>query len=239
VAEEVGAGIRGEVDGHVVRIGSATFAAGEERPRSHGAAHVHVSVDGAHLGHFEISKRPRTGMAGTVAAAACLTDTYLLTGDLSVDQDIAGVFAPHQVRTGCSPAGKAVFVRGLQAKGRRVMMVGDGLNDAGALRQSDVGITVSETSAALTPASDAILDVRAFGDLPGALRLARSARRIVRASLLLSLGYNITGVSFAVSGQLTPLIAAILMPLSSVTVVGFVSLSVWIRARRLGLSARN
>ncbi|HQW86942.1 MAG TPA: HAD-IC family P-type ATPase, partial [Flavobacteriales bacterium] len=239
VAEEVGAGVRGEVDGHRVRIGSASFTGGEERPRSNGSAHVHVSVDGAHLGHFEISKRARTGMATVVGATACLTDTYLLTGDLSVDKDVADVFAPHQVRTGCSPVDKAVFVRGLQAKGRRVLMVGDGLNDAGALRQSDVGITVSETSAALTPASDAILDVRAFGDLPAALRLARSARRIVRASLLLSLGYNITGVAFAVSGQLTPLIAAILMPLSSVTVVGFVSLAVWLRARRLGLSTRN
>lgn len=173
------------------------------------------------------------------ASTGCLTDTHLLTGDLAVDPEVAAVFAPHQLHTGCSPADKARFVQGLQAKGRRVLMVGDGLNDAGALRQSDVGITVSETSAALTPASDAILDVRAFGDLPAALRLARSARRIVYGSLLLSLAYNITGVSVAISGHLTPLVAAILMPLSSVSVVGFVTLCVWIRARQLGLHAKH
>lgn len=239
VHEEAGAGIRGTVDGHAVRIGSAAFTGGPGAERTNGAAHVHVAMDGMHLGHFEVVKRARTGMATVVGATGCLTDTHLLTGDLAVDPEVAAVFAPHQLHTGCSPADKARFVQGLQAKGRRVLMVGDGLNDAGALRQSDVGITVSETSAALTPASDAILDVRAFADLPAALRLARSARRIVYGSLLLSLAYNITGVSVAISGHLTPLVAAILMPLSSVSVVGFVTLCVWIRARQLGLHAKH
>lgn len=131
----------------------------------------------------------------------------------------------------CSPVEKAQAVRHEQANGHRVLMVGDGLNDAGALAQSDVGITVTESSAALTPASDAILDATAVARLPHFLRMARRARRIVIGSLLISLCYNITGVSFAVSGQLTPLIAAILMPLSSVTVVGFVTLAVALSSR--------
>ena len=127
----------------------------------------------------------------------------------------------------------------LQQAGHRVMMVGDGLNDAGALAQSDVGMTVSETSAALTPASDAILDARSLGYLPKAVRLTRQARKVVIASLGLSLMYNITGVSFAVAGKLTPLIAAILMPLSSVTVVGFVTIvTTWMAHRAWG-SDRN
>lgn len=120
------------------------------------------------------------------------------------------------------------------------MMVGDGLNDAGALAQSDVSITVTETTAALTPASDAIMDAQAISRLPHFLRFTRRARRIVLASLLLSLGYNVVGVSFAVSGHLTPLIAAILMPLSSVTVVGFVSIAVAIAARdKAGIDDRH
>jgi Cu+-exporting ATPase len=105
------------------------------------------------------------------------------------------------------------------------------LNDAGALAQSDVGVTVTETSAALTPASDAIMEASAVAELPHFLRMARRARRIVIGSLFISLCYNITGVSFAVSGHLTPLIAAILMPLSSVTVVGFVTVATHITAR--------
>jgi len=119
------------------------------------------------------------------------------------------------------------------------MMVGDGLNDAGALAQSDVGMTVSESSAALTPASDAILDARSLDRLPQALQLTRKARHIVIASLGLSLMYNVTGVSFAVAGKLTPLIAAILMPLSSVTVVGFVTLATTWSAHRLWKREKN
>jgi Cu+-exporting ATPase len=159
--------------------------------------------------------------------------THLLTGDTNVDAEVAAVFNPDHMHTACSPVQKSAFVRDLQAKGARVMMVGDGLNDAGALAQSDVGMTVSETSAALTPASDAILDARSLDRLPQALMLARRARRIVVASLGLSLMYNVTGVSYAVAGKLTPLIAAILMPLSSVTVVGFVTLATYVTARRL------
>ena len=135
-------------------------------------------------------------------------------------------------RTGCSPVDESQAILAEQGEGHRVLMVGDGLNDAGALAQSDVGITVTETSAALTPASDAIMDAGSLEQLPHFLRMARRARRIVVASLFISLCYNITGVSFAVSGQLTPLIAAILMPLSSVTVVGFVTLAVSWAARR-------
>lgn len=161
--------------------------------------------------------------------------TYLVTGDLTVDPEVAAMFTPEHTVTGCTPAEKAKFVKQLQKEGRRVMMVGDGLNDAGALLQSDVGVTVSESSAALTPASDAIVDASALHALPRMLRLTRSAHRIVIASLILSLLYNVTGVSFAVSGHLTPLVAAILMPLSSVSVVGFVSLAVWWVARREGL----
>jgi Cu+-exporting ATPase len=105
------------------------------------------------------------------------------------------------------------------------------LNDAGALAQSDVGITVTETTAALTPASDAIMDAGSVARLPQFMLLTRRARRIVLASLMLSLCYNVVGVAFAVSGNMTPLFAAVLMPLSSVTVVGFVSIAVALAAR--------
>jgi Cu+-exporting ATPase len=101
-----------------------------------------------------------------------------------------------------------------------------------ALAQSDVSITVTETSAALTPASDAILEADALKDLPRLMLMARRARRIVIGSLFISLCYNVVGVSFAVSGHLTPLVAAVLMPLSSVTVVGFVTVAVWVADRR-------
>ena len=108
------------------------------------------------------------------------------------------------------------------------------MNDAGALQQSDVGISVSESSVALTPASDAILDAQEIGMLPDAILLARRARRVVLVSLGISLCYNVVDVSFVVAGKLTPLVAAILMPLSSVTVVGFVTLAISIAAKGIG-----
>jgi Cu+-exporting ATPase len=184
-------------------------------------------------------KRARTGMADTVDGMRQFAKPWLLTGDATVDPEVQRVFANDEVRTACSPPDKAAHVRELQEQGRRVLMVGDGLNDAGALQQSDVGISVSETSAALTPASDAILDARYLQRLPAAVHLTRRAHRIVIASLVISLTYNITGVSFAVAGKLTPLIAAILMPLSSVTVVGFVTIAVTLAARQVGLRSKT
>jgi Cu+-exporting ATPase len=232
VEEITGQGILGTVDRMAVRIGSAAFCGGDEAARGNGEAHVHVTMGGLHLGHFAIRKRARNGIIEAVSRLRQDLRTRLITGDAQVDDELSGAFNAQDIHVRCSPVDKARTVREEQARGHRVLMVGDGLNDAGALAQSDVGITVTESSAALTPASDAILDADAVSQLPHFLRMARRARRIVIGSLFISLCYNVTGVSFAVSGHLTPLIAAILMPLSSVTVVGFVTVAV-------GLAARN
>jgi len=231
VEEQAGAGIMGVVDGRPVRLGSAAFCGGTERSRVAGEARVHVAMDGVHRGHFAIAKRPRTGMAGAIAHLRGKLRVALLTGDARVDPELLAAFDGATVRTECGPTDKSRSVREDQARGHRVLMVGDGLNDAGALAQSDVGITITETSAALTPASDAIMDAGALQQLPHFLHLARKARRIVVASLCISLCYNIVGVSVAAAGHMTPLIAAILMPLSSVSVVGFVTLATWIADR--------
>ncbi|MBX2972704.1 MAG: heavy metal translocating P-type ATPase [Flavobacteriales bacterium] len=235
VEDVAGQGVMGLVDGHAVRIGSAPFCAAPDVERASGEALVHVSIDGVVQGRFVIRKRARSGIAEAMGELRTATRTALLTGDAQVDDGLRTIFHGADMRAGCSPADKTRYIKQQQEEGHRVVMVGDGLNDAGALAQSDVGITVTETSAALTPASDAILDADAIADLPHFLRMARRARRIVIASLGISLCYNITGVSVAVAGYMTPLYAAILMPLSSVSVVGFVSLAVWLGARRPGL----
>jgi Cu+-exporting ATPase len=239
VHESPGQGIAGTVAGLSVRIGSAAFTEGVEAHREAGEAHVHIAIAGMHRGYFVMRKRARAGMAATVDGMRRFAEPWLLTGDATVDPEVQRAFRPAEVHTACTPPDKADHVQHLQGLGHRVLMVGDGLNDAGALQQSDVGISVSETSAALTPASDAILDARHLQRLPAAVHLTRRARRIVIASLVISLTYNITGVSFAVAGKLTPLIAAILMPLSSVTVVGFVTIAIGIAAGQVGLRARN
>jgi Cu+-exporting ATPase len=114
-------------------------------------------------------------------------------------------------------------------------MLGDGLNDAGALRQSNVGIAVTENTSQFTPASDAILDSGHVGQLDAFISYARSGRKVVLASFIISILYNFIGLGFAVQALLSPMIAAILMPVSSITIVSFVTLATSILARKKGL----
>ncbi|MCB0791490.1 MAG: heavy metal translocating P-type ATPase metal-binding domain-containing protein [Flavobacteriales bacterium] len=229
VQEVPGAGIEGEVMGVPVRLGSASFV-GANSPLHHadGQAEVYVRIAERVLGRFLVARPARSAMAGTVGAIASGHHVHLLTGDRSVDREVSVAFAPDEIHMEQSPTMKATFIERLRTRGRHVMMVGDGLNDAGAMRHSEVGIAVSGSTTALTPACDGILEARALDRLPWAMRLSRRAHRIVIASLVISLVYNTVGILFAVSGELTPLVAAILMPLSSVTVVAFVSLAVWV-----------
>jgi Cu+-exporting ATPase len=232
VEEHAGQGIEGIFHGVPVRLGSAAFCNAGPAPIVAGEAVVHVSVGSVPRGLFRLRKKSREGMVEAVERLSACRPAHLFTGDATVSPQLVKAFGPAQVRAGMTPAGKADAVAELQRGGGTVLMVGDGLNDSGALLQSDVGITVTESSAAFTPSSDAIMDARSLHRLPDMLRLTRVAHRIVIASLGISLLYNITGVSFAVAGHLTPLVAAILMPLSSVSVVGFVSLAVWLAYRR-------
>ena len=120
-----------------------------------------------------------------------------------------------------TPADKLEFIRDLQQGGKRVMMVGDGLNDAGALRQADVGVAVVERIGVFSPASDVILDAAELPRLARVLAYSRQTMRVVRAGFLISAKYNLVGISIAAAGALSPVVCAILMPVSSVSVVVF------------------
>ena len=135
-----------------------------------------------------------------------------------------------------SPLEKLDFIRALQHSGKTVMMVGDGLNDAGAVRQSDVGVAVIEKTGAFSPASDVILDAGRVPDLFKLLTLARNSTRVVRWSFVISAIYNLAGITVAAAGQLSPLICAVLMPVSSISVVLFACGAATWAARKTGLT---
>jgi Cu+-exporting ATPase len=237
--EEVpGEGIAGTVQGRAIRLGSSAFAGAEAEGRASGTR-VYCAIDGAVRGFFLIVPRYRTGVGAMAARLARRMDIAVVSGDSDRERmrlaDILAAAGEVPVRFNQSPGDKLAVVAELQERGERVLMVGDGLNDAAALRRADFGIAITEDVAAFTPAADAILDARALPRLAAMTELARSSVTIVVLSFAFSLLYNVLALGVAVQGLLSPVLAAVLMPLSSVTVVAASTLTVRFTARRKGL----
>jgi len=144
---------------------------------------------------------------------------YLLM--VSETEQLSTWFQRDHILFNQKPGEKAYFIKQLQEKGHTVLMTGDGLNDGGALMQSDVALTLANKVYHFSPASDAVLEADQFSKLARFIRYTKTSLKIVKASFLISFLYNIVGISFAVTGNLSPIVAAILMPVSSVSVVAF------------------
>lgn len=236
--ETPGNGAEGLVNGYRVKFGSRLFVAGEATVESH-AAEVWVWIDDAVKGCFQIQNEYRSGVKELVQSLEAKDyGLHLLSGDNDAErrtlQGFFGVQTPMLFNQ--SPQDKLEYIKALRQNGtNKVLMLGDGLNDAGALKQSDAGIAVSQNTSQFTPASDAILDSSKVGRLDAFLSYAKSGRRIVLASWVISILYNFVGLSFAVQAKLSPMVAAILMPVSSITIVAFVTLATSISAKRKGL----
>ena len=235
--EEIpGRGISGLVNGKYIKIGSRKYVSGEE---GNGAlvSEVAVSIDGIVLGTFGIQNRLRKNLDGVLTEIGNNLETWMVSGDTDSEASTFKEFfsSPEQLMFRQSPEDKLHLIEKLQSAGNRVLMMGDGLNDAGALKQSDAGISITEDVNTFSPACDAILDARSFQLLPRILRYAKTSLGIIKWSFVLSFLYNVGGISFAVTGRLSPLLSAILMPLSSISVVLFTTLTTNLRARQLGL----
>jgi Cu+-exporting ATPase len=245
-AETPGCGIGGRVQGHEVRLGSrAWLAAGGATSLStalpSGVAQgsvVCLAIDGTLRGAFVLTNAVRPETEQLLRGLGKHYELALLSGDNERERerfrDLFGSDAPLHFNQ--SPLDKLGFIRGLQESGRRVMMVGDGLNDAGALKQSDIGVAVIEKAGAFSPASDVILEAGRVPRLSEVLILARKATQIVRLSFGISAVYNLAGISIAAAGILSPVICAILMPVSSITVVLFACGATNLAAKRAGLT---
>jgi len=233
--ETVGAGASALVNGLQVRLGSREFA-GNENTTSSPGAQVWVSIDGQAKGYFAINNLYRDGitqMTGRLKNAGY--ELHLLSGDNdSEKENLRSIFdVSSNLLFNQKPQEKLDYIKTLQDHSSvKVLMLGDGLNDAGALKQSSIGIAVSENTSRFTPSSDAILDGDKINCLPAFIAYAKDGRRIVLASWIISILYNFIGLSFAVQGLLSPMVAAILMPVSSISIVSFVTLATSIAAKR-------
>jgi Cu+-exporting ATPase len=224
--ETPGCGIAGEIAGHKILLGSRAWLEQcgiNTSNRSNGTA-VFVAIDGELRGAFALENSLRPEVAQLLTQLGDRFELALLSGDNEREAvRFKKLFGDHAIlKFNQSPADKLNFVRELQSRGRKVMMVGDGLNDAGALKQAEVGVAVVEQVGIFSPASDVILDAVELPQLARVLQFARRAAHVVRAGFVISAIYNLVGVSIAAAGLLQPVVCAVLMPISSATVVLFV-----------------
>jgi Cu+-exporting ATPase len=219
-SEVPGLGLKGFVNGLRVAIGSRQFITGEKDTEQAGST-VHVSVEGIYHGYFSFRNHYRDFVPALIKQLPGHYGISVVSGDNDSEKPVLkqlfGRKTTIQFRQ--SPNDKLDYITSLQQCGHRVMMIGDGLNDAGALRQSSVGIAVTEDCNNFTPASDAIMQANQLSKLHSFIRLCKANRYIVTASFVLSVMYNVMGLWFAVHGSLSPLIAAILMPCSSLSIL--------------------
>lgn len=213
-------GVSGYVEGFLLEIGTATHLGLTEETAAK-ATVLWIRIDGQVVGQLELFQGLRSGVQHMFRSLAAKLTCTLLSGDNThqqayLKQELGADIALHFNQ---QPADKLNYIKARQASHIKVGMIGDGLNDAGALRQSDVGISIAEDINSFTPAADAILEGKDLSKLEQLIRLCSKGKSIVKMCFIFSLIYNLTGVYFAVQGLLSPLIAAILMPLSTLTIV--------------------
>ncbi len=238
--EYEGRGITAVVNGLRIRLGSASFVA-EEIPGLlfyASGTNVYLLVNGRHMGRFHIGNNYRKGIDEMASLLRNNYQLHILSGDNDNEaENLRRLFGNDlHMQFGQSPQDKLAYIKRLQQRGAKVLMLGDGLNDAGALLQADAGIAVTDNTAQFTPACDAILEGSRLHELPAMLSYAKKGRKVISIGFAISIMYNVAGISFAVQGLLSPMIAAILMPLSSITIVSLAMFISSREARRLHLS---
>ena len=224
--EITGKGIQANSDGIQIQIGSADFV-GKSVENSIKQTSVHIKINEIYYGKYIFNNQYREGLETLFRELSIHYQIKVLSGDNEGERDNLATILPKETELifNQKPEQKLEFIKKLQQEGKNVMMVGDGLNDAGALAQSNIGISISENVNVFSPACDAILDAHEFQNLNYFLKLSKKSITVIKMSFALSLLYNLVGLSFAITGNLLPLVAAIIMPLSTVTIVSFVTIA--------------
>ena len=242
--EITGKGIQAQIGTIEIKIGSDEFVA-QNSPmpvlasspleRVGVRTSVHIRINEIYYGKYIFNNQYREGLEQLFDKLSINYQIKVLSGDNEGERATLENILPKgtELVFNQKPEQKLEFIKKLQQEGKNVMMVGDGLNDAGALAQSNIGISISENVNVFSPACDAILDASEFKRLDYFLKLSKKAITTIKMSFTLSLVYNVVGLSFAITGNLLPLVAAIIMPLSTITIVSFVTVMSNFYARRL------
>ena len=229
-----GKGLAGKVLGHSVKIGSKEYI-GKDLNNTRQTSievfentRIYISIDQKIKGYFQVLNSYRKGINELIERLDKNFSLSVLSGDNDGERAALSKIFPTQTifLFNQKPEDKLKYIQTLKNGGEKVLMLGDGLNDAGALVVSDVGVAVTEDVTSFTPASEAILDSNQLRILNKLIRFSKTSRKIIIASFIISFLYNLVGMSFALLGLLTPIVAAILMPISSISVVFFATFAV-------------
>jgi Cu+-exporting ATPase len=229
--EIAGLGIQAKINGKQIKVGSANFtnAIKEENVSSR----VYISIEGEVRGYFSILQHWRKGLDNLILDLRSNYDIHLISGDQDKDQyALQHIFPISSMHFNQLPGEKLNYIQETQHNNNTVCMIGDGLNDAGALKQADFGIAISDDINSFSPGCDAILEGNSLTKLPQFLTFAKDAMKVIHLSFIISLCYNAVGLFFAIQGTMSPLFAAILMPLSTVTIISFTSITTRIYAKK-------
>ncbi len=229
IKEILGMGIEGWANDKYFKIGSRKFIFQEDKDAN--KTEVLVSIDGALKAIFSFEVHLRSGTQNMIQQLGQYNQLSLVSGDNeNAKSEMEQLFPKNSALLfNCSPTDKLEHIQSLQSQGKKVMMVGDGLNDAGALQQSNVGITVVKNSFSFSPACDVIMEASRLSLLPNYIKTAKAVQKLILIGFGYSIIFNIIGVTFSVMGKMTPLVAAILMPSSSLGII----LIAWIGIQRI------
>ncbi|TKB97136.1 heavy metal translocating P-type ATPase [Pedobacter cryotolerans] len=223
--EVLGKGIRGIVNQQMVYAGNQSllpFAI--KAPEKSG---VHIVINEQYKGTFIVAQQWRPNLAKLITKLTTQFKLKVLSGDTNKDeQALQTFFSPlADISFEQSPQEKLTAITQQQQNGEKVMMLGDGLNDAGALKQSDFGIAITDNVNNFTPGCDAILKGSSLSLLPNFHQLSKDGLKIIKISFAIAITYNCVGLYYAVQGTLYPLVAAVLMPISTITIISFTTIA--------------
>jgi len=222
--EVAGRGIFATINDKRIKLGALEFVDEGSNNIQAQSSSVYFSIDGEVKGYFKIGNKYRTGIQDVIHNLKKKYKLFLLSGDNDSEQEtLKKLFLEQNLYFNQKPQDKKNFIQNLRKEGHYVLMTGDGLNDSGAFLSSDVALSLADDIYHFSPAGDAILEASKFGNFHEYIRFAKKSFVIVKQSFIISFFYNAIGLGFAITGNLSPVIAAILMPVSSVTVVAFTS----------------
>lgn len=232
--EYVGKGIEAKFKNNKIRLGSSSFVNAPSKEENFETA-VHYKNNDNYKGKFVFKTSYREGIQNLFHNLKNDYNLAVLSGDNTGEKKFLERFLPTNTPLyfNQKPEDKLNYIKTKQNSKAKVAMIGDGLNDAGALKQSDLGIAISENINVFSPACDAILDAKKLSLLPHFINGAKQGVKTIKISFVLSFIYNIVGLYFAITGQLEPVIAAILMPLSSISIVGFTTVMTHFIGRKI------